>query len=52
MTWIQRYNLRHCVQNSIWILPVSGMAAESIPSSLAMNPATGLRVRACGCCHL
>ena len=27
MTWIQRYNLRHYVQNSVWLLPVLGMMA-------------------------
>jgi uncharacterized membrane protein len=27
MTWLQRYNLRNYVRNSIWILPVSGMVA-------------------------
>ncbi len=27
MTWLQRYTLRHYVQNSVWILPVFGMAA-------------------------
>jgi uncharacterized membrane protein len=27
MTWLQRYRLRHYVANSIWILPLLGMAA-------------------------
>jgi uncharacterized membrane protein len=25
MTWIQRYNLRHYLQNSIWMMPVCGI---------------------------
>jgi uncharacterized membrane protein len=25
MTWIQRYNLRHYILNSVWVLPVAGM---------------------------
>ena len=27
MTWLQRYQVRHYVRNSIWLLPVVGMAA-------------------------
>ena len=27
MNWLQRYKLRNYVRNSIWILPVFGMAA-------------------------
>jgi len=27
MTWHQRYHVRHYVRNSIWLLPVAGMAA-------------------------
>lgn len=27
MTWLQRYRVRHYVRNSIWLLPVVGMAA-------------------------
>ena len=30
MIWLQRYNLRHYFQNSIWILPVIGMVAALV----------------------
>lgn len=30
MTWIQRYQLRHYLRNSIWILPVVGMIAAMV----------------------
>ena len=30
MTWIQRYKLRHYVQNSVWLLPVFGMVAALV----------------------
>lgn len=26
MTWLQRYRVRHYIRNSIWLLPVAGMA--------------------------
>ena len=30
MTWLQRYHVRHYVENSIWILPVLGMLAAML----------------------
>src|SRR4249919_850499 len=30
MTWLQRYRLRHYLQNSIWVAPVAAMAAAMI----------------------
>jgi uncharacterized membrane protein len=30
MTWLQRYRVRHYLRNSIWVLPVFGMAAAVI----------------------
>ena len=27
MSWLQRYQIRHYVRNSIWILPSLGMVA-------------------------
>ena len=30
MNWLQRYNLRHFVRNSLWILPVFGMVAALV----------------------
>ena len=30
MSWIQRYKLRHYVQNSVWVLPIFGMATALV----------------------
>lgn len=34
MTWLQRYRVRHYVQNSIWIAPVLGMVAALVAARL------------------
>jgi uncharacterized membrane protein len=45
VSWIQRYNLRHYVRNSIWVLPVFGMAAAlvSVRSLHWIEQRAGLR---------
>ncbi len=45
MTWLQRYRVRHYVANSIWMLPLAGMAAGLGAAWLlhAIDEATGWR---------
>ena len=33
VTWIQRYNLRHYLRNSVWILPPFGLVAGRVLGS-------------------
>lgn len=46
MTWLQRYQVRHYLRNSIWVLPLLGMLAALVvaPVLVRLEDATGSKL--------